>query len=96
MSEKQGWLSKLRAGLSRSSTKMGEGITSLFTKRKLDAAALEELEELLISADLGPATAAKLVADFGKNRFGKDVTDQEIKEALAAQIAEILAPCAKP
>ncbi len=94
--EKQSWLSKLRAGLSRSSAKMGEGITSLFTKRKLDEAALEELEELLISADLGPATAAKLVADFGKNRFGKDVTDQEIKEALAAQIAEILTPCAKP
>lgn len=96
MSEKQGWLSKLRAGLSRSSDKLSAGLSSLLTKRKLDGAALEELEEILISADLGPATAAKLVADFGKTRFGKDVSEQEIKEALAAQITEILEPCAKP
>lgn len=94
--EKQGWLSKLRAGLSRSSSKVSDGLTNLFIKRRLDDAALEELEELLIAADLGPATAARLVADFGKTRFGKDVTDQEIRQALAEQIAEILAPCAKP
>ncbi len=96
MSEKSGWFSKLKAGLSRSSEKLTGGLAEIFVKRKLDAEALEELEELLIMADLGPATAAKLTADFGKNRFGKDVTNQEVKEALSAQIAAILEPCAGP
>lgn len=96
MTEKTSWLSRLRSGLSRSSSKLTEGVTNLFTKRKLDDAALEELEELLITADLGPATAARLVGDFGKTRFGKDVTDSEVREALAAQIETILTPYAKP
>jgi fused signal recognition particle receptor len=96
MSEKQGWLSRLRAGLNRSSEKLGEGITGIFTKRKLDEATLAELEELLIAADLGPATAAKLVAEFGRSRFGKDIDDNEVRLALAAQIAEILKPSAVP
>lgn len=96
MSEKTSWLSRLRSGLSRTSSKLTEGVTSLFTKRKLDEAALEELEELLITADLGPATAARLVGDFGKTRFGKDVTDSEVREALAAQVETILQPYAKP
>jgi len=94
--KKEGWLSKLRTGLSRSSTKLSDGLTGFLTKRKLDQDALDDLEELLITADLGPATAAKLVEAFGKNRFGKDISDQEVKEALAVQMAEILAPCAKP
>jgi len=96
MSEKKGWLSRLKSGLTRSSSKISEGITSLFTKRRLDEAVLEELEELLISADLGPATASKLVTEFGRTRFGKDVGDDEVKQALAAQMVEILEPCAKP
>jgi fused signal recognition particle receptor len=56
--EKQGWFGRLRQGLSRSSTKLSEGITGIFTKRKLDQATLDELEELLIQADLGVGTAA--------------------------------------
>lgn len=96
MTETKGWLARLREGLSRSSSKIGDGITTLFTKRRLDQDALDELEELLITADLGPSTAARLVADFGKERFGKDITDQEVKQALADQIAALLQPCAKP
>lgn len=95
MNEKTGWIARLKQGLSRSSEKLTGGLSDLFTKRKLDKAALEELEELLIMADLGPSVAAKLVADFGKSRFGKDVSDQEVKETLAGQIAEILTPCVK-
>lgn len=94
--EKSNWLSRLRSGLKSSSTKLTEGITGVFTKRKLDEEALQELEDTLIAADLGPATAARLVADFGKTRFGKDITDNEVKTALAGQIAEILRPVAKP
>ena len=94
--EKPGWLSRLKAGLSRSSSKLGEGISGIFTKRKLDDAALEELEELLISADLGVATAAKLTADLAKGRFDKDVSPEEVRRVLAADIAGILAPVAIP
>ncbi|HAX91619.1 MAG TPA: signal recognition particle-docking protein FtsY [Rhodospirillaceae bacterium] len=96
MTNKTGWLARLKTGLTQSSNKLSDGITGLFTKRRLDAAALEELEELLITADLGPQTAARLVAEFGKNRFGKDISEQEVKEALAAQITAILEPCALP
>jgi fused signal recognition particle receptor len=93
---KSGWFARLRNGLQRSTSKFSEGITSVFTKRKLDEEALEELEELLISADLGPSTAARLVQEFGKTRFGKDVEDAEVKRELALQIADILRPVALP
>jgi fused signal recognition particle receptor len=92
----RGWLARLRAGLSRSSSKLGDGISGIFTKRKLDDAALEELEELLISADLGVATAAKLTANLARERFDKDVSPEEVRGALAADVAEILAPVAQP
>ena len=94
--EKRGWLARLKAGLSRSSGKLGDGISGIFTKRKLDAAALEELEELLISADLGVATAAKLTANLAGGRFAKDVTPDQVRAALAADVARILAPVARP
>ena len=93
---KRGWLSRLRDGLNRSSSKIADGITGIFTKRRLDDAALEELEELLIAADLGPATAAKLVANLARTRFGKEVAPDEVRSALAADIAAILAPVARP
>ncbi len=91
-----GWLARLRSGLQRSSSKIGEGITAIFTKRRLDEAALEDLEELLISADLGVATAARLTADLARNKFDKDVEPLEVREALAEDIAKILAPVAAP
>jgi fused signal recognition particle receptor len=94
--EKQGWFGRLRQGLSRSSTKLSEGITGIFTKRKLDQATLDELEELLIQADLGVGTAAKLVGAFGKTRFGQEIAPEEVKSALAAEIAKILGPVAQP
>ncbi|MBV8060665.1 MAG: signal recognition particle-docking protein FtsY [Alphaproteobacteria bacterium] len=94
--KKTGWLSRLRAGLKKSSNKLSENIVSVLTKKKLDDEALEQLEEALLMADLGPAAAARLVADFGKTRFGKDVSETEIKEALAEQITVILQPVAHP
>lgn len=94
--KKTGWLSRLKMGLQKSSAKLTGGIADLFVKRKLDEAALAELEDLLIASDLGPTTAAKLVADFGKTRFGNDVSDHEVREALAGEVTAILAPCALP
>ena len=91
-----GWFGRLKAGLTRSSAKLGEGITGIFTKRKLDDAALEALEELLISADLGVATAAKLTAHLAETRFDKEVAPEEVRRALAQDIARILEPVAAP
>ena len=94
--DKKGWLSRLTSGLSKSSGKMTENITAVLTKRKLDDETLEELEEALIVSDLGPTTAAKLTAELARTRFGKDVTDVEIRAALAQGITEILTPVARP
>lgn len=91
-----GFFSRLKAGLTRSTTKLTTGITDTFTKRKLDDFALEELEELLIGADLGPTVAAKVIRAFRRARFGQDVTPPEIRAALADEIAKILAPVAQP
>jgi fused signal recognition particle receptor len=89
------FFTKLKSGLSRSASKLTESITATFTKRKLDDEALEELEEQLIAADLGPAVAAKVIKSFRSTRFGKEVTAEEIRETLAAEIAQILAPVAQ-
>jgi len=91
-----GFFSRLKNGLSRSTQKISTGLSATFTKRKLDDAALEELEELLIGADLGPAVAARVIANFRRTRFGTDVTEPEIRAALAEEIAAILAPVAQP
>jgi len=91
-----GFFSRLKEGLSRSTQKLTDGITTVFRKRRLDDAALEELEDLLISADLGTEGARRVIAAFRRSRFGKEVTDDEIKQALAEEIAAILTPVAKP
>jgi fused signal recognition particle receptor len=90
------FFSRLKEGLSRSTQKLSGSITAVFKKRRLDDEALEELEDLLISADLGTEVARKVIAAFRRSRFGKEVTDDEIKQALAEEIAAILAPVAHP
>ena len=90
-----GFFSRLKEGLSRSTQKLGGGITQVFRKRRLDDEALDELEDLLISADLGTEAAARVIAAFRRSRFGKEVTDDEIKQALAEEIAAILDPVAR-
>jgi fused signal recognition particle receptor len=89
---KKGWLQRLSDGLSRTSRQMSEQVTGVLTKRPLDQAQLDELEEMLIEADLGPAAAAKITEAFGAERFGRQVDAREVKEALAAAVARELAP----
>jgi fused signal recognition particle receptor len=91
-----GFLSRLKQGLSRSTAKISESLGAVFTRRKLDDAALQDLEDVLVAADLGTAVAARVIAEFRRTRFGKEVTDEEVKQALAGEIAKILAPVAKP
>ena len=88
----RGLLARLKAGLRRTSNSLTGGIGAIFTGRRLDDAALEELEELLIAGDLGAATAAELTATLAQQRFGKEVTAAEVRQALADQIADLLAP----
>src|SRR5262249_42952327 len=83
---RRGWLARLRDGLSRSSSKLATGIAGIFTKRRLDEAALQELEELLIAGDLGPATAAKLTAGLAKTRFDQEIAPEEVRAVLAQEI----------
>ncbi|MBM3586970.1 MAG: signal recognition particle-docking protein FtsY [Alphaproteobacteria bacterium] len=91
-----GWFARLKAGLSRSTTKLTDSFVSLLHKRRLDDEALEELEETLITADLGVPASRRIVEGFRRTRFGKEVTEEEVKTALAEEIAAILEPVAKP
>ncbi|MEX0583483.1 MAG: signal recognition particle-docking protein FtsY [Sneathiella sp.] len=94
--EKKGWLRRLSDGLKRSSGAISSGISDIFTKRKLDDDVIEELEELLISADLGVSTAARISANIAKSRYDKEIAPEEIRNALADEVAAILDPVAKP
>ncbi len=94
--KKGGWFGRLKEGLQRSSQKITGGITDLFTKRKLDAEALQDLEELLIQGDLGVSTAMRLSGTLAKTRFDQEVTPEEIRTALAEEITKILEPVAVP
>ncbi len=91
-----GWLARLKSGLSKSADKVGGAITGVFTKRKLDDAALQDLEEILIQGDLGVSTATRLTAALAQGRFDKEVTDDEVRAALADEIARLLDPVAAP
>ena len=87
-----GFFSKLSSGLAKSSSKMGTSITSLFSKRKLDDEALEDLEDILLTSDMGGKVSARIVQNLAKTRMDRDVTDDEIKIALADEIEAIMSP----
>ena len=91
-----GFFGRLKAGLQRSTQRLTEGLTGLFVKRKLDDAALEDLEDTLVAADLGVAAARRIVGEFRRTRFGREVSDEEVRGALAEEIAAILTPVARP
>ena len=90
--ERPGLFQRLSKGLSRSSKELSEQVVQVFTMKKLDQEALDRLEEMLIEADLGPAAAARVTEAFGRSRFGKESTETEVREALAAAIAAELRP----
>lgn len=95
-SEKKGFFARIASGLKKTSSRFSDSVSAVFTQRKLDNDALEELEDLLIAADLGAATAARVTARLAKDKFDKDITPEEIKEALADVVAETLEPYAQP
>ena len=90
------WWQRLTGGLRRTSASIGGAISDLVSKRKLDDTTIEELEEVLIRADLGVDTAARVAAAIAEGRYNKDVSADDVKAILAAEVEEILAPVAKP
>jgi fused signal recognition particle receptor len=92
----KGWFRRLTAGLKKSSNRLSENIASVFTRRKLDAAMLEALEDILIEADLGVEVASAIAETLRRERFDKEVTEAEVRAVMAAEIEESLAPVAKP
>ena len=94
--QKRSWWRRLKDGLARSSSAIGEGISSIFTKRKLDGAMLDELEDILIQADLGIATATRIRDAVGKGRYDREIDPEEVKAILAAEVEKVLTPVARP
>ena len=90
------WFQRLKSGLTRTSSRLTEGITGLFTKRKLDGATLEDLEDLLIHADLGVETSGRIIERISKGRFEKGISADEVREILASEVEAVLAPVATP
>lgn len=91
-----GFLERISTGLRKSTSRMSDNMSAVFTKRKLDDDAIEELEDLLVASDFGIGPATKVTTLLAKDRFDKQVTDMEIKVALADVISDILTPLEKP
>jgi fused signal recognition particle receptor len=87
---------RLKEGLSRSTAGLSDNIAGIFTKTKLDAASIAQLEEALIKADMGTALAARLANAVGEGRYGSEVSDYDVREILRGEIAKVLQPIEKP
>ena len=93
---KQSWWQRLSGGLTRTSESISGAITDLVGKRKLDQAMLDDIEEVLIRADLGVDVASKIAAAVGEGRYDKTITSDAVKAVVAAEVEKVLAPVAKP
>lgn len=93
---KKSWFSRLTAGLAKTSSKLSDGITGIFTKKRLDADTLEDLEDLLIQADLGLDTTKRITEAIGKGRFDKGIEADDVRRILAAEVTRVLQPVARP
>jgi fused signal recognition particle receptor len=94
--QRRGWLGRLRAGLSRSSARLNDGINAIFNRRLLDDEALEELEELLISSDMGTGVAGEVTESLRRTRFNQEVSVEEVRAALAEQVIRLVEPVTRP
>ncbi len=90
------WFKRMGEGLSRTSSQLTTSISGVFTKRKLDEETLEELEDILIRADLGVATASAITDRLADQRMGRDVTDEDVRTLMAEEVERVLTPVAGP
>lgn len=93
--KKQSWVSRLSKGLSKTSSRLGQGITSLFTQQKLDEDTLDDFEDILIQADLGVETAMRIRDKISDGRYDKGITSEDVQTILANEVERVLAPTAK-
>jgi fused signal recognition particle receptor len=93
---KRGWLARLGQGLARTSSALGDNLTSVLSRRKFDAETLDELEDALIKADLGVAMASRIRSALASTRHDRGLSPQCLREVLAAEVAKVLAPVVKP
>jgi fused signal recognition particle receptor len=93
---KEGWWQRLRQGMRRTSTSLSDSVTGLFTKRKLDAATLEDLEDTLVQADLGIDIALRIAQAVGEGRYNREISPDEVKGILAGEVEKALTPVARP
>ena len=93
---KRSWLTRLTAGLSRSSSAISRGVSDIFAKRKLDAASLDDLEDVLIQADLGLGAATRIREALARGRYDKSIEPSEVKAILADEVERVLLPVARP
>lgn len=94
--EKAGWWSRLKKGLARSSSSIVQGVADIFTKKKLSADMLDDLEDVLVRADLGVNAATRIAELVGKNRYDKQISPEEVRSILANEVERVLAPVARP
>ena len=94
--ERRGWFGRLKAGMARSSARLTEGINTIFNRRRLDDAALFELEELLIASDMGVGIAAEVTEELRRSRFNQEVSPEEVRRALAEEVIRLVEPVMKP
>src|SRR6267154_1718544 len=93
---KLSWWRRLSGGLKRTSNSLGSAVADLVTKRKLDRAMLEDIEDVLLRADLGTEVAARIAAAVGVGRYDKAITADDVKAVVAAEVEKVLSPAAKP
>jgi fused signal recognition particle receptor len=93
---KQSWWRRLSSGLKRTSSAIGTAVTDLVTKRKLDRAMLEDIEDVLLRADLGTEVAARVAAAVGEGRYDKAISADEVKSVVATEVEKVLARVAEP
>lgn len=94
--EKTSWFQRLRRGLSKTSGQLSDGISSIFTKKKLEAGDLDDLEDVLIQADLGVDTAVRITDALSKERYDKGITPEDVRAVLSGEVKRVLEPVAHP
>src|ERR1700730_8854360 len=93
---KLSWWRRLSSGLKRTSASLGSAVADLVTKRKLDAAMLEDIEDVLLRADLGTEVAARIAKAVGVGRYDKAISADDVKAVVASEVEKVLADVAKP
>src|SRR6202040_2159133 len=93
---KLSWWRRLSSGLKRTSGALGTAVADLVTKRKLDRAMLEDIEDVLLRADLGTEVAARIAAAVGVGRYDKAISADDVKTVVATEVEKVLGPVAKP